>query len=68
MIWQWTDDANGSTLRGKAPRSLTVEAEKRPTGEGKGRGEQLYYKPGAPPVTLTKGRFNWSGRDPLWKP
>src|SRR5262249_26073644 len=54
-------------LGGKAPRSLTVEAEKRPTGEGKNRGEQLYYKPGAPPVTLTKGRFNWSGRDPLWK-
>jgi hypothetical protein len=54
-------------LSGKTPRSLTVESEKRPTGEGKNQGEQPYYKPGASPVTLTKGRFNWYGRDPLWK-
>ncbi len=39
--------------------SLTVEAEK--------RGNQHYYKPGAEPVTFTRGRFNWWGRDPAWK-
>jgi Domain of Unknown Function (DUF1080) len=52
---------------GNGKRSLTVEAEKRPTGEGEKRHEQLYYKPGAPGVTLKGGRFNWYGRDPLWK-
>jgi hypothetical protein len=55
-------------LGGKTPRSLTVTAEKRPTGEGKNQAEQPYYKPGAPPLTLTnRGRINWYGRDPLWK-
>src|SRR5689334_3933818 len=37
----------------KSKPSLTVEAEK--------RGSQYYYKPGAPPVTLHSGRFNWYG-------
>jgi hypothetical protein len=44
---------------GKNRPSLTVEAEK--------RGNQLYYKPGAPPVTVSSGRINWYGRDPAWK-
>lgn len=44
---------------GKEKPSLTVEAEK--------RGGQYYYKPGADPVTLDSGRFNWYGRDPEWK-
>lgn len=39
--------------------SLTVEAET--------RGGQPYYKPGASPITLTSGRFNWYARDPGWK-
>jgi hypothetical protein len=39
--------------------SLTVEAEK--------RGGQPYFKPGASPITLTSGRFNWYARDPEWK-
>lgn len=43
----------------KTKPSLTVEAEKR---DG-----QYYYKPGAPPITLHSGRFNWYGRDPQWK-
>src|SRR5262249_52744052 len=42
-----------------ATYSLTVEAEK--------RGGQHYFKPGAEPVVLTSGRFNWYGRDPNWK-
>lgn len=46
-------------LGGKTKRNLTVEAEKR---DG-----QWYYKPGAEPVTLGQGRFNWYGRDPQWK-
>jgi hypothetical protein len=44
---------------GKGRPSLTVEAEK--------RGKELYYKKGAPAVTLGQGRFNWYGRDPGWK-
>ncbi len=44
---------------GKGRPRLTVEAET--------RGGQLYYKPGAPPVTRESGRFNWWGRDPHWK-
>ncbi|HLJ93041.1 MAG TPA: DUF1080 domain-containing protein [Gemmataceae bacterium] len=44
---------------GKSKPSLTVEAEK--------RGNQTYYLPGAPPVTLQSGRFNWFGRDPKWQ-
>ncbi len=44
---------------GKNKPSLTVEAEK--------RGNQVYYKPSAPSVTLQSGRFNWYGRDPGWK-
>jgi hypothetical protein len=43
----------------KSKPSLTVAAEK--------RGNQSYYKPGAPPLTLQSGRFNWYGRDPQWK-
>jgi hypothetical protein len=44
---------------GKHKPRLTVEAEK--------RSGQLYFKPGAPPVTLDAGRFNWYARDPSWK-
>ena len=44
---------------GKGKPRLTVPAEK--------RGNQLYYKPGAPEVTRESGRFNWYGRDPAWK-
>jgi hypothetical protein len=44
---------------GKARPSLTAEAEK--------RGGQVYYKKGAPKVTLSSGRFNWYGRDPKWE-
>jgi hypothetical protein len=39
--------------------NLSVEAEK--------RGGQWYYKPGAEPVALESGRFNWYGRNPDWK-
>jgi Domain of Unknown Function (DUF1080) len=44
---------------GKNKPRFTVEAEKR---DG-----QYYYKPGAKPVTLNSGRFNWYARDPKWK-
>jgi hypothetical protein len=44
---------------GKNRPSLTVEAEM--------RGKELYYKPGAPPVTQNSRRINWYGRDPDWK-
>jgi hypothetical protein len=44
---------------GKGKVELTAEAEE--------RGGQFYYKPGAPLVTRTTGRFNWHGRDPEWK-
>lgn len=44
---------------GKSKPSLTVEAEQ--------RGREVYYKPGAPPIMLQSGRFNWFGRDPGWK-
>ncbi len=44
---------------GKNRPSLTVEAEQ--------RGKELYYKPGAEPVTRNAGRFNWFARDPEWK-
>ena len=55
-------------LSGKnTPRSLTVEAEKRPTGAGEKKHDELYFQPGAPPVAMTKGRFNWKDRDPEWK-
>src|SRR5262249_39908318 len=40
---------------GGGKRSLTVEAEKRPTGEGAKQHDEYYYKPGAPAVTMTKG-------------
>lgn len=47
-------------LSGKdRPYTLTAEAEKRDKG--------LYYKPGAEPMTLSRGRINWYGRDPQWK-
>ncbi len=46
-------------VSGKNKPSITVEAEK--------HGDQYYYKPGAPAVTLDSGRFNWFGRDPEWK-
>jgi hypothetical protein len=46
-------------VAGKNKPSLTVEAEL--------RGNQHYYKPGAPAVTKSGGRFNWYGRDPAWK-
>jgi hypothetical protein len=54
-------------LGGKTKRSLTVEAEKRPTGQEKKTHDEYYYQPGAAAVTLNSGRFNWSGRDPLWQ-
>jgi hypothetical protein len=38
---------------------LTADAEK--------RDDQFYFKPGASPITLHSGRFNWYGRDPNWK-
>ncbi len=44
---------------GKHKPTVTVEAEK--------HGNQVYFKPGASPVTLNSGRFNWYGRDPNWK-
>jgi hypothetical protein len=44
---------------GKKDLHLTADAEKR---EG-----QYYFKPGASPITLDSGRFNWYGRDPNWK-
>src|SRR5262245_15571561 len=44
---------------GKSKPRLTVEAGK--------RGGQLYYKPGAPKVTMDSGRFNWFARDPKWQ-
>jgi hypothetical protein len=47
--------------------SLTVEAQKRKTGEGTKVHDELYFKPGAEPVTQTSGRINWYARDPLWK-
>jgi hypothetical protein len=47
--------------------SLTVEAEARPTGPAGKKAEQLYFKPGATPRTLERGRFNWWGRDPDWQ-
>ena len=53
-------------LSGKTKRSLTVEVEKRPTGEGK-KHDEYYYKQGGEAVTLTGGRFNWYSRDPLWR-
>ena len=43
----------------KSRPSVTVEAEK--------RGDQTYYKPGAPAMTVQKARINWYGRDPQWK-
>jgi hypothetical protein len=46
-------------VSGKGKPSMTVEAEM--------RGKQLYYKPGAKPVTRQGGRFNWFGRSPEWK-
>ena len=46
--------------------SLTVEAESRPTTFRGNTSDQLYYKPGATPHTLSGGRFNWWGRDPNW--
>src|SRR5206468_1966010 len=48
-------------LSGKTKRSLTVEVEKRPTGEGEKKHNDYYYKPGGETVTLTAGRFNWYG-------
>ena len=54
-------------LSGKTKRSLTVEVEKRPTGDGEKKHDEYYYKAGGEAVTLTGGRFNWYGRDPLWK-
>ncbi len=47
--------------------SLTVESEPRPTGTGEKKSDQLYYKEGGTPKTLSGGRFNWWGRDPAWK-
>jgi hypothetical protein len=47
--------------------SLTVEAEPRPTTSGGKTFDQPYFKPGAAPKTLTRGRFNWYGRDPSWE-
>jgi pentatricopeptide repeat protein len=46
-------------VAGKNKPSVTVEAEK--------RGGQPYFKPGAEPLTMDRGRFNWYGRDPNWK-
>jgi hypothetical protein len=52
---------------GQHKPSLTVETEKRPTGAGDRRHDELYFKPGGIPITTQAGRFNWYGRDPLWK-
>jgi len=46
-------------VKGKNQPSLTVEAEK--------RGNQFYYKPGAPAMEFKSGRINWYARDPDWK-
>jgi hypothetical protein len=47
-------------LSGKTTkRSLTVESEN--------RGGQWYSTPGASPIAMESGRFNWYGRDPNWK-
>src|SRR5262249_25670654 len=48
-------------------RTLTVEAEKRPVGEGKKRHEEDYYSPGAPAKEFTSGGINGDARDPLWE-
>jgi hypothetical protein len=48
------------------PFSLTVESELRPvTYRGK-TADQLYFKPGVTPRSLSSGRVNWWGRDPNW--
>ncbi len=39
--------------------NLTADADK--------RGREYYYHPGASPLTLHGGRFDWFGRDPRWK-
>ena len=45
---------------GKGRPSLTVETRKAGTG-------QLHWQRGGTPVTLDRGRFNWFGRDEMWK-
>lgn len=47
--------------------TLTVEAEKRSTGEGDKVHDELYYKKGGDPLTKNGGRINWYGRSPVWK-
>jgi hypothetical protein len=44
---------------GKGKPRVTAEVEK--------KGNQSYYKPGAPAMEFTGGRINWFGRDPEWK-
>jgi hypothetical protein len=44
---------------GKSRPSVTVEAEK--------RGNQYYFKKGAPPVTVSSGQIKWYAHDPEWK-
>lgn len=40
--------------------SLTVEVREEPNGE-------LFWHKGGQPVTRSRGRFNWFGRDPQWR-
>lgn len=47
--------------------SLTVEAEPRPTTYKGRTADQFYFRPGASPQTLSRGRINWWGRDPNWE-
>jgi hypothetical protein len=46
-------------LVGDGTQKFSVESERR---DG-----QIYFNPGATPITQARGRFNWFAHDPAWK-
>lgn len=67
---QWMQSQECQIIEGGCGDFIMVGGEGRPslTCEARtGPGGQLYFQPGASPVTRDSGRFNWWGRDPNWK-
>lgn len=56
---QMIEGGTGDLIKVGGTQKLSVEAER--------RDEQVYFKPGATPITQDRGRFNWFARDPAWK-
>lgn len=65
----WMESIECQIIEGGTGDIILVAGKNRPTITATVRkvGNQLYYDPKGEPVTVDRGRINWSKRDPNWK-